>query len=116
MPRINRALRGSEKDIGTNMSLFSQNEMIKVVSAKIILGKNFLREDFHRGNYSSPGNYFVTFHWGKFSPFIFESNHFLIFSIAFNIINQSIITTGTSVVSLVMGLPNVTVSMGGWNV
>ena len=78
------------------MSLFSQNEMIKVVSAKIILGENFLREDFHRGNYSSPGNYFVTFHWGKFSPFIFESNHFLIFFIAFSIINQSIITTGTT--------------------
>ena len=32
---------------------------------------------FVEKSYSSPGNYFVTFPRQKFSPTIFESNHFL---------------------------------------
>ena len=58
-------------------------------------GKIFVEE-----NYSSPGKYFVTFPGPKFSPIIFDSNHFLTFFIAFNIINQWIITTtGTSFIT-----------------
>ena len=40
--------------------------------------------------------YFLTFSQQKFSYVIFDRNHFFYYIIAFKIINQSIITTGTS--------------------
>ena len=75
-------------------------------------------EKRHRGKFSGGkgfrrGKLFVTWKIFRriklFSPVIIESNHFLTFFIAFDIINQSINTRGTSLVSLVMGSPNVTV-------
>ena len=69
------------------------------------MGENIVGDDC-----TSPREYFAIFPRRKFSPVIFESNHFLTFFVAFNIIIQSIVTTGTSLVSLVIGSSNVTVS------
>ena len=77
------------------------------LSGKTSSGKIFVRENFRRRNYSSPGKYFVTFSPRKFSPVVFESNHFLTFFNASNIINQSVITTDTFLVLLVIGSSNV---------
>ena len=60
-----------------------------------LIGENFVGE-----NFSSPGKYFVTFPRRKFFPVLFESNYFL----------TSIIATGTSLVSFLMGSSNVTFS------
>ena len=74
----------------------------KLRRGKFSSGKIFVRE-----NYSSPGKYFVTFSPRKFSPVVFESNHFLTFCNASNIINQSVITTDTFLVLLVIESSNV---------
>ena len=72
------------------------------LSGKTSSGKIFVGE-----KYSSLGKYFVTFSPRKFSPVVFESNHFLTFFNASNIINQSVITTDTFLVLLVIGSSNV---------
>ena len=74
----------------------------KLRRGKFSSGKIFVGE-----NYSSPGKYFVTFSPRKFSPVVFESNHFLTFFNASNIINQSVITTDTFLVLLVIESSNV---------
>ena len=71
-----------------------EKDVLVIFILQYLIVENFVGE-----NYSSPEKYFVTFLRRKFSPVSFESNHFLTFFIAFNIINKSIVTTVTSLVS-----------------
>ena len=70
-------------------------ELVRPCRGKLRRGKFSPREIFVGENYLSPGKCFVTFPCQNVTHFILLQPSFDFF-VAFNIINQSTITTGTS--------------------